>query len=395
MNFEDAVNLEDLHKIAKRKLPRFCFDFIEGGVEDEKGLDRNTGAFDHHALVPRYLVDVSEVDQKVELFGRTYASPFGIAPTGIAGLFKPGADLMLAEAAKAANIPFILSGAGTASIEEAARVAPETTWYQMYGSRDFKITEDLVKRTADAGLQTLVWTVDVPVTPRRERNIRNGFKRPLKISPWLAVDALLHPAWTLNYLRNGGLPRVETWAKYAPAGADAHGVADTLGANTPTPNQTWERLEAVRKQFPGNIVLKGIMHPDDAVRAMNVGVDGILVSNHGGRQLDRSAASLEMLPLIREATGGKLALFLDSGIRRGSDAMVARCLGADAVFVGRPTLYGAVAGGRAGADKAIDILQTEIDLNMKQLGCPRFDDLGPDFLFESHTDASNRPPLRG
>src|ERR1700674_323725 len=218
MRFEQAVNIEDLRRLAKRRLPRAVYDCIEGGVEDERCLLRNESSFARHQLVPRYLVDVSKRDQSRTLFDRTYASPFGISPTGFAALFRPGADLTLAEAAAAANIPFLMSGTSTASLEAAARIAPAHSWYQLYTARDLKISEDQIRRARDAGLSTLVLTVDVPVASKRERNLRNNFELPLKLkwSKW--IEALMHPVWIARYLRHGGMPRLENWAPYAGAG---------------------------------------------------------------------------------------------------------------------------------------------------------------------------------
>src|SRR6185437_14777979 len=200
MRIDQAVNIEDLHQMAKRRLPKVAFDFIEGGLEDEHGLDRNTSAFRKHQLLPRYLVDVSVRDQSTTIFGHTFSSPFGIAPTGGAGLFRRGADLMLAEAAREANIPYIMSGSSNDTIEDAARVAPKNAWYQLYAARDGKISEDMIRRVADAGMDALVLTVDVPVRPRRERNIRNGFanirgawlKAALSLKPAILVESLTH-----------------------------------------------------------------------------------------------------------------------------------------------------------------------------------------------------------
>jgi L-lactate dehydrogenase (cytochrome)/(S)-mandelate dehydrogenase len=382
MNIDKAINIEDLHRAAKRRLPRIAFDFIEGGLEDEHGLSRNIEGFLRHRLVPRYLVDVDKIDQTATLFGRTYASPFGIAPTGLAALFRPGADLMLAAAAKAANIPFIMSGTSTASIEAAAKVAPEHAWYQLYGARDRKISEDLIRRTREAGLSTLMLTVDVPVSGKRERNIRNGFRRPLKMTLSAYLEALRHPAWIVDYLRSGGTPMFENWQPYAKPGASADEVADLVGQQTPASDQTWRDFENFRRLWPRTMVIKGVMHPADAVRAVELGVDGIVVSNHGGRQLDRSPSAIEVFPAIRDAVGGKVPLMLDSGVRRGADALIAWALGARFVFVGRATLYGAAAFGLPGAKKAIAILQNEIEINMKQLGCPNLASLGPDFLWQ-------------
>ena len=378
---DKAINIEDLRLIAKRRLPRICYDFIEGGVEDEVGLRRNERGFARHRLVPRYLVDVTKLDQSATLFGRTYASPFGIAPTGLAGLWRHGTDLALAEAAAAANIPFILSGSANASIEQAAKVAPKHAWYQLYPTRDRNISADLIKRCRDCGVETLVLTVDVPVRTKRERNIRNGFTQPLKLTASTVLEALCHPVWVAEYLRHGK-PMLESLVPYAPAGADAEGVAAFSNQQLPAP-QSWQDVETFRRLWPGKFVIKGIMHPGDAVRAAECGVDGLIVSNHGARQLDQAPSPVEMLPVIKATVGDRLTLMLDSGVRRGADVVIALCLGARFVFTGRATLYGAVAGGAAGARKAINILRGEIDMVMGQMGCAevaQLGQLGPDFL---------------
>jgi L-lactate dehydrogenase (cytochrome)/(S)-mandelate dehydrogenase len=381
---DGVYNVDDLRRAAKRRLPKIAFDFIEGGVEDEDGLDRNERAFRQTRLVPRYLVDVAKRDQTASLFGRTYASPFGIAPTGLASLFRPGADLMLAEAAREANVPFIMSGSSTASIEDLARVAPEHGWYQLYAARDKKISEDMIRRADAAGLSTLVLTVDVPVHSNRERNQRNGFTRPLKLTWATKLEALRHPGWLAGYLKHG-TPMFSNWAPYAGKDASADAVAAFVSTQTAAP-LTWRDVENFRRLWPRKFVIKGIMHPDDAIRAASLGVDGIMVSNHGARQLDRAPAPVEVLPAIRDAVGDKLTLMLDSGVRRGVDALTALCLGAKFVFVGRATLYGAAAGGTAGATKAINILRREIDLTMGQIGCPSLDQLGPAFLMWDRDD---------
>src|SRR6266478_3223442 len=379
MRVEQAVTIDDLRRLARRRLPRACFDFIEGGVEDERGLARNESSYGRHQLVPRYLVDVSRRDQSRNLFDRTYASPFGIAPTGFAGLFRSGADLMLAEAAAAANIPFVMSGTSTGSIEAAARIAPAHTWYQLYTARDLKITEDQIRRARDAGFSTLVLTVDVPVASKRERNIRNNFGLQFKLDWRTALDAVKHIPWVIEYFRNG-MPAFENWAAYASDGADTMTVARLVVKQTPA-TVTWQNLEEFRRLWPRHLVVKGLMQVEDAVRAAEIGVDGIIVSNHGARQLDQAPASLEALPAIKAAVGDKVTVMLDSGVRRGADILIAFCLGAQFVFFGRPMLYGAVAGGLPGVTKAIDIFRTEIDLVMGQIGCPSLDQLGPDFLW--------------
>jgi L-lactate dehydrogenase (FMN-dependent) and related alpha-hydroxy acid dehydrogenases len=375
---QGVVNIEDLRKLAKKRLPKIAYDFIEGGTDDEVGLMTNEQAFRQARIVPRYLVDVSVRDQSTTIFGRTYSSPIGIAPTGLAGLFRRGADLMLAEAARDANVPFIMSGSATGSIEDLGKLAPDHGWYQLYSSKDQAISEDMIRRTMDAGLKTLVFTVDVPEGSNRERNIRNGWGRPLKLTWATKLEALEHPAWMLEWLRHG-TPYFNNWAKYAAPNASAEKVADLVAYQNRAP-MTWKHVERFREIFKGNFVLKGIMHPDDAMRAHSLGVDGIMVSNHGARQLDNAPAPLHVLPAIRDAVGDKMTVMFDGGIRRGLDALIALCMGARFVFQGRPTLYGVTAGGLEGAKTALGIFRREIDISMAQIGATKIADLGPHYL---------------
>src|SRR5487761_547135 len=389
MKLDQAINIEDLHRIAKRKLPKIIFDFIEGGLEEERGLERNRAAFQKHQLLPRYLVDVSVRDQAATLFGHTYSSPFGISPTGGAGLYRRNGDLLLAEAAAEANIPYIMSGGSNASMEEAMRVAPDNTWYQLYAAKDGNLSDALIGRARACGVGALVLTVDVPIHPKRERNWRNGFAtvrnggvmEALKLKPSILLEAMTHPAWVFDYVRHGGAPTLGNWAPHAGNGASKADAIRLGRSQTPAAAQTLRDLERYRRLFPRPLVVKGILSPADAVRAAEIGVDGIIVSNHGGRQLDQAPASLDALPAIKAAVGDKLTVMLDSGVRRGADILIALCLGAEFVFFGRPALYGAVAGGGAGVKKAVDIFRTEIDLVMAQIGCPSLDRLGPDFLW--------------
>jgi (S)-mandelate dehydrogenase len=378
MHLDKIVNLEDLRRAAKARLPKIAFDFIEGGVEGETCLRRNEESYARHRLLPRYLVNVSNPDQSTELFGRRYNSPFGFCPTGGAGLWRPQADDMLATAAKAANIPSLMSCASTGSIESAVQHAPGNMWFQLYASRDRSISHRMIDRAGALGLDVLVITVDVPVAPRRERNMRNGFTRPMRKSIRTVLDGLRRPAWLYRYMQaGGGTPLMANWIPYAAEGATPDQVADVFGANTPAPDHTWSDIEHYRRIWPGKLVLKGILHPQDAVLAKEAGVDGIIVSNHGGRQLDLAPSPIEMLPAIREAVGPDLVLMIDSGIRRGSDILVALCLGAQFAFIGRPPLYGVAAFGVDGANKAVDILRREIAINLAQLGCTSLAALGP------------------
>lgn len=377
MKAADAINIEDLHRAAKRRMPKVVFDYFEGGAEDEHGLTRNEQAFRRHRLLPRYLVDVSQVDQSTTVFGRTYASPFGITPTGVGSLLRPGSELMLAEAAAESNIPYTLSGLGTKSIEDVARVAPQHAWFQLYGARDRRISEDQIRRAADAGVHALMWTVDVPVVSKREREIRSRFGQRIPLH--LYLEALRHPAWLLDYLRHG-MPVFKGWIPYSDEGPSAKAVLQKVGAEFPPADQTWRDVERFRRLWPGPFILKGILHPDDAVRAAELGVDGVLVSNHGARQLDTAPSPIEMLPAIQAAVGDRLTILMDSGVRRGSDIVIARALGARMVFLGRAVLYGVAAFGLPGARRAIEILRHEVEVTLKQIGCPSLEVLGPDFL---------------
>ena len=383
-----AVNVDDLRKLAKRRLPKIAYDFIEGGLEDEHGIPRSENAFRNHPLVPRYCVDVNERSQATTLFGRTYSGPLGIAPTGLAGLFRRGGDMMLAQAARDANVPFIMSGTSTGLIEDLGRIAPDHGWYQLYVAKDRRISEDMVRRAREAGLSTLVITLDVPINSKRERNIRNGFVRPLKLTLPTKLEACLHPEWMVDYLRNG-MPVIANWQRYAPQGATAAEVAEFVATQTPSP-VLWKDVETFRRLWPGKLVLKGVMHPDDAIRAAALGVDGIMVSNHGARQLDKAPSPVEVLPAINAAVGDKMTVMFDGGIRRGSDAIVALCLGAKFVFVGRPTLYGVAAGATHGATRALSIFRQEIDTTMAQMGAPDIASLGPQFLMWKDQDDLRR-----
>jgi isopentenyl diphosphate isomerase/L-lactate dehydrogenase-like FMN-dependent dehydrogenase len=391
MNLERAFSIGDLRELTKRRLPRILFEAIESGVEDERGLSRNEEAFQGHRLLPRYLLDVSKRDQSVRLFDSILSSPFGISPTGIAGVFRRDAELMLAQGAAEANIPFVISGASMASIESVARFAPQRTWYQVYPARDPAITESQVKRAHDAGCAALVLTVDTPVLPKRERDMRNGMGLPFRPPLPLLLEALTHPVWLFEYLRHGGMPMMQSWAPYAPAGASAHAVAGFFREQSPTA-QTWRDLERFRRNWPRRLIVKGLMHPDDVFRAVEMGVDGVVISNHGGKALDRAPAPLEALPAIKSIVGDRVPIMLDSGVRRGSDVVVARCLGADLVFVGRATLYGVVAGATAGVRRAINILRSEIDTTLALIGCPVFAQLGSQFLMDRYqpTPAGDR-----
>jgi isopentenyl diphosphate isomerase/L-lactate dehydrogenase-like FMN-dependent dehydrogenase len=373
------LNIDDLRAQAQRRLPRILWDWLEGGAEDESGLLANRAAFAGKKLLPRYGRDMSGRTLDVTLFGRRYGLPFGIAPTGYTGLLRPGGERMMLAAADAANVPYILSGVSVASLEEIATASPGRAWYQLYPARDAGISRDLARRARDAGYPVLVLTADMPVEAKRERDIRNGFKLPLRYTPRLVWDGLTHPAWTLSYLRAGGLPTLGSWAAYARPGATPAEVTAFQFAQK-YPTQTWSDVEDYRRLWPGTLVVKGLLHPEDARRALEAGADGIIVSNHGARQLDRAVAALEALSAIRSAVGSRIPVMIDGGVRRGSDVALALALGADYVFSGRAILYGLVARGGSGADEAIGILRDELSRVMAQLGTLSVADLGPGVL---------------
>ena len=376
---KSVVNIEDLRRLARRRLPRVLFDYIDGGAGDDAGVRRNRAAFEAYRLRPRYLVDVSERSLATSLWQRSFAAPFGIAPVGLLGLFHPDGELLVARAARDAGVPYILSGASIATIEDVARIAPEHAWYQLYPAREQSISLDLLRRASQAGLEVLVLTVDVPVPARRERDLRNGFDFAIGMSPSLLLDGLLHPRWAAGYLARGGLPAFGNWAAYAAAGASARAVADFFVAHS-FATQTWRDVEVYRREWRGRLVLKGIQHVDDARRAAELGVDGLIVSNHGGRQLDCLPTAIDVLPAIRAAVGDRLVVMVDGGIQRGSDIAIALCLGADFAFVGRAPTYGVAAAGLAGVVRALEILRGDLDLAIGQLGVTSVAGLRPELI---------------
>jgi L-lactate dehydrogenase (cytochrome)/(S)-mandelate dehydrogenase len=389
MRVDDVVSIGEMRRLAVRRLPKILGDWLEGGAEDELAVRRNIEQFRSNCLVPRYLVDISQADATTKLFDRTFACPFGIAPTGYPALFWPEGDLMLARAAADANVPFIMSGASTATIESIAAVAPNHCWFQLYPARDEGITRDLVDRARDAGLAALVVTVDVPAPPKRDRDLRNKFRMPLQLRPSLILDGVLHPSWTIRYLSAGGLPIMANWARYAPKGANASGVALFAGTQY-YPTLTWRELENIRERWPRKLILKGIMDPEDARSAAAMGIDGIIVSNHGGRQSDRLPTPVEMLPRVVEAVPD-VAVMMDGGIRRGADVVTALCLGARFVFVGRGVLYGLAVSGRRGVQRSLTILKDEMLTTMRQIGRTTVEELALTAVIATHTGCSDTP----
>jgi L-lactate dehydrogenase (cytochrome) len=357
--------LDDFEAPARRYLPRPMYGYASGGAETNASLHANRAAFDAWALVPRVLVDVSARSTKTSLFGREYDAPFGIAPMGGSSMAAYQGDIVLARSAAAANVPMIMSGASLTRLED-VRAAGRTSWFQAYLPGDDAAITTMVARVARAGFDTLVLTVDVPVGANRENNVRSGFNRPLRPTLRLAWDSALRPRWLFGmFLRTlvlHGMPHFENTGTRAPL------ITSTAERYTgPRDKLSWPHVELMRKIWKGRLVLKGVLDPEDARIARESGVDGVIVSNHGGRQLDGAIAPLAALPAVAEAARG-MTVMMDSGIRRGTDLLKALALGAQFVFVGRPFLYAAAIAGDEGVQHAIKLLREEVDRDMALLG---------------------------
>ncbi|WP_210215726.1 alpha-hydroxy acid oxidase [Roseitalea porphyridii] len=365
MRLARAASIADLRELARRRIPRFAFDLVDGGAEDERNLRRNVEAFGEVELTPRYMIDVGAVETGVTVFGRDYALPLGMAPIGMLNAFWPDADVILARLCKRENIPYVASSAASTTLEKLAEAADGNGWFQLYVSGDANVTESLVARAEAAGYDVLMVTADVPAAGKRDRDIRNQLSVPFRFTPGVLAQLAGRPVWSLASLRNG-TPNVANYADLLSSATSYADVQKTLI----TPRFTWADLERLRERWKGRLLVKGILHPDDADRCARIGCDGIVVSNHGGRQVAFGPASVEALPAIAEAVKGRLTVLLDSGIRRGSDVIRAKALGADLVLAGRALAFGVGAGGAAGAQRGIDILKLELVRALGQLGTP-------------------------
>ncbi len=367
--------LEDLDPLAERFLPKALWEFASAGVEGNLSRDANRTAFDDIWLHPRVLRDVSERSIEQSLFGKTYAAPFGIAPMGSSAMFGYQADLNFARAAKAANIPFILSGSSLIKMETILDANPNV-WFQAYVDSDPDLITALTDRAWQTGVRHLVITVDVPVPGNRGPSLRSGFSYPIRPSPRLAWDGLTHPRWLfgtfLRTLLTTGLPHLENTG-------EARGLP-MMSLSAPKRSQVharlnWDDMKWLRDKWRGKLIIKGVLSPADAALAAKTGLDAVIVSNHGGRQLDTAVPPLKVLADIAREKGD-MAILFDSGIRRGTDVLKALALGADFIFAGRPFLYAAALGGEAGVSHAIDLLAAEVDRNLALLGCTELEDVG-------------------
>ena len=378
-DYRRAHSIDELREVARRRVPNFCFEYVEGGSDDEVTLKRNRSVFEEIGFVPRTLVDVSARSQAVDLFGKPSAAPFMIGPTGFSGLLTRDGDLALARAAASAGIPYILSNASTMRLEEVVQRAGGRIWMQLYLYRMRDYAARLVDRMKAIGIEALVVTTDSAIFGNREWDRRN-YARPLKLDLRNTIDVMLHPRWIFDVLVPHGVPRFANLGDMLPPGQDSVQGAASAIAKELDPSLNWTDIRWLRDLWPGKLIVKGVMCVEDAVTAAKSGADGIVLSNHGGRQLDGAISSMEILPEVAAAVGSQLTVMLDGGFRRGSDIVKTRALGADAVLLGRATTYGLAAGGEAGVAHAINLLKTEVDRVVGLLGCSDLSQLDTSYI---------------
>lgn len=378
-----SATIDDLRSIARRRLPRGVFDYIDGGAEDESTMAANAAAFGRRTFSPRVLRDVSEVDISSTLLGRELDYPLVLAPTGFTRIAHPDGELAVARAAKRAGLPYALSTLGTRSIEEVAEVGSDRLWFQVYTWRDRDLVADMVRRAAASGYEAICLTVDTAVLGRRERDVRRGFTLPPKIGLSTILDGAMHPGWAWGFLTSEPIVFANVAGNASVGdGSDAITLAEYVSEQF-DPGLSWDDVDWLREHWDGPIVVKGIQSVEDARIAVERGVDAIAISNHGGRQLDSAPATLDLVPPIAEAVGGAIEIICDGGIRRGSDIVKAVALGANAVMTGRPYLYGLGAAGEAGVDQVLSNFASEMQRTMALIGCPQLADLGGEYIVES------------
>lgn len=385
---DHCYNIADLREAAESRLPKGVFDYIDKGTEDMQSLGNNRNAMTHIKLLNKVITDISDVKLDANIFGKPANMPLAIAPTGTAGLAWFEGEFELAKAASAAGVPFTLATGSNTPMEKLANEAGGRLWMQLYMWKEKHYSDELVKKAARNGFEALLWTVDIGHGANREHNLRNGFATPYVLNTKSVVDMLRHPQWLLSvmgrYFINGGMPRHVNY----PEGYQMPitGNVSKMGDKKPTTKRadklSWDDVDRLRDIFPGKLLIKGIMRADDAEEAIEHGVDGIVVSNHGGRNMDSAPAPIQVLPEIVKAVDGRMAIIVDSGIRRGSDIVKCIALGADAVLAGRATLYGTAAGGEAGATKAIDILKDEMKRTMAYIGTQTVSDISHEVVWK-------------
>ncbi len=366
-------DIYDLRKIAKRRTPTAAFDYVDGAAQAELTYDGNRRAFDDIELTPAILAGSADVDLSADVAGRTFGLPVGIAPTGFTRMMHTEGEIAGVRAAERFGVPFSLSTMGTRSIEDVAAASPAAAkWFQLYLFADRSVSQDLLKRAAANGFDTLLVTVDTTVAGQRLRDVRNGMTVPPKLTAGTVLDASYRPEWWFNFLTSDPL----SFATLSGKTSDLPSLINSMF----DPTLSMDDLRWIRDQWPGKLFVKGVLTQDDARRSLDAGADGLVVSNHGGRQLDKAPISLDALPRVREAAGDDVDIILDSGIMRGSDIVTALALGADFTLIGRAYLYGLMAAGEAGVNKVLDLLRQEIIVSMQLMGAQSLRDLNPDMV---------------
>lgn len=379
-DLQRAIAIADLRAMSHRRLPRFALEYLEGGAEDEASLFRERSAYADWRFVPRTLVDVSRRTLQSSLFGRSAAMPLVVAPTGLNGIFRAHGDSMLAAAALQAGVPFVQSTMSNDSMQQVAKAAPGVRhWWQLYVFGGDEVWQELLRRADLAGCEALVLTTNTQIFGDREWQRRNqvGKKR---LSTSAALEAMCHPAWMAQNLLSHGIPSFPNIVDFVPKDRRSFfGISSWVRAHQPT-SLSWDTVAKIRQRWKKPFLLKGILNPEDVRRAIDSGVDGLVLSSHGGRQLDWTIAPLDLVPVARDIVGDRIALHLAGGVRRGTDMLKALALGADAVWVGRAPLYGLGAAGRAGVARALEILRTEALDAMGLIGVNHVEELGPHLL---------------
>ena len=371
-------SVAEMESAARRRVPRFAYEYLSGGISEGTALKNNREALDRVKLTPRYLsLAADKPDCSHRLFGRTYDAPFGVAPIGLGGLMWPRLAEHLAAAAKAHNIPFALSGFGTARLEDIAKIALPNAWFQHYVTVDESINRDMVEKARAAGFEVLIITVDIPTATRRAQDIRNGLSVPPRFDLQTLSHIALRPRWALETLR-AGVPQFQNLLPYIPRGSNLQQVGVFL-SEIIEGHVSLERLKWFRELWPGKLLVKGILDPFEAEQCKAIGIDAIVVSNHGGRQLDATRSAIEVIGVIRDAVGTDMPLLADGGVRSGLDVLRFLAQGADFVLVGRAFVYAVCAIGAAGADHIMNVLKEEFRMSMAQTGCSAVKDV-PAFL---------------
>ncbi|WP_447955804.1 alpha-hydroxy acid oxidase [Vreelandella sp. EE7] len=373
-DYKKALNIEDLERISKKRLPNFVFEYVYGGSDDEHTLRRNRWVFDRYLFEPKTMTNVGPRDLSTTLLGGAYRMPLAIGPTGFNGMLTRDGDLKLAHAARNAGIPFVLSSVSTTRLEEIAAIEGLTAWMQIYFYRDRDFVESMVKRCQAAGFEAIVVTTDSAIYGNREWDVRN-FRRPMKPSLPNLLHLLGKPGWMSDVLWPDGLPTFKNLDELLPPGKrNAQGASQIIGPQL-DPSLNWDDIAWLRAFWPGKLILKGILAPQEAQHAADLGVDAVVLSNHGGRQLNHSLSPMDTLEEVKARVGERCQVFVDSGFRRGTDIIKALALGADAVWLGRATLYGLAAGGQAGATHALGLLEKEMASTLGLLGYNRLNEL--------------------